>query len=427
MTPAGPGLFGKLPSRGDFVVRRLDPACRDGLDGWLQAGISTSRRVLGDAWLPAYLNAPVWRFACPAGACGEAPLAGVLMSSMDRVGRYFPLVLAAQLATDATPDRVFPAAAWFDALEAQALDALERETDLTLLDGAVNALGMPAWEDGVVADGRTLFWLPSDGVGAAILLRSEGLPTPQSFVSLLTQHWPGGGWEPEADQPGRFNLAPPIRLRACGRTHAGTRRAVNQDALLLRPESRLWAVADGVGGHQAGEDASRMVIEHLEQVLPPLSLISVLDEVGERLSDANTALRARAGTISDDAVVASTVAVLLLLDGQAGVVWSGDSRVYRLRAGKLDAVTQDHADEHAVHHAVGAASDLVTGRVTHPAWPGDRFLLCSDGLFKVLSEAEIAEHLALPTPEEAVAALIEDALVAGARDNVTAIVVHGPP
>ena len=217
-----------------------------------------------------------------------------------------------------------------------------------------------------------------------------------------------------------------MRLHAAGRTHAGTRRPLNQDALLLRPDRFLWAVADGVGGHDAGEEASRTVIEHLEQVLPPLSLDGALDEVGELLAEANAALCARAGTISDDAMVASTVAVLVLLDGRAGIIWSGDSRVYRLRAGGLDRVTQDHADDNTIHHAVGSAPELVTGRTVHAAWPGDRFLLCSDGLFKALSDPEIAAHLLLPTPDEAVAALIDDALVAGARDNVTAVVVHGP-
>lgn len=428
----GPGLFGKLPSRGDFVTRRLDPVCRDILDTWLQTGILTSRRVLGDAWLRAYLNAPVWRFVCPAGACGAASLAGVMMSSLDRVGRYFPLVLAAQLPPGHGSEELMRASPWFDALEAQALAALEHETDLNELDPAVDAIGLPsagtagAASDDMAASDDTVFWLPSEAGPPAVVLRSGGMPTAQSFCSLLTQHWPSGGWRPVPGQATAFSLPPPVLLRAAGRTHAGTRRPLNQDALLLRPERFLWAVADGVGGHDAGEEASRAVTEHLDQLLPPLNLEGALDEVVELLTEANAALCLRAGTISDESVVASTVAVLMLLDGRAGVVWSGDSRIYRLRAGGLDQVTQDHADAHTVHHAVGAEAELVTGRATYAAWPGDRFLLCSDGLFKALSDTEIAAHLSLPTPDEAVAALIDDALVAGARDNVTAVVVHGP-
>ncbi len=259
-----------------------------------------------------------------------------------------------------------------------------------------------------------------------MLLRTAGLPPAQAYASMLTQHWPSGGWQQSPGKDNDLFLPPPVQLAAAGRSHAGTRRKLNQDALLLRPDLGLWAVADGVGGHQAGEEASRTVIEHLEQLLPPLGLEPALDEVGELLTDANTALCARAGTISDDAVVASTVAVLLLLDGWAGVTWSGDSRVYRLRGGGLACLTQDHADDHSVHHAVGAGPGLVTGRAAHVAFPGDRYLLCSDGLYKSLPEAEIAAHVADGTPGTAVQALIDDALVAGARDNVTAIVVHGP-
>ncbi len=427
----GPGLFGKLPSRGDFVVRRLDPACRTAVDEWLQSCMLTSQRAMGEAWLRTYLNAPVWRFACAAGLCGAAPLAGVMMPSVDRVGRYFPLVLAAQLPGPDPGQRLLAATAWYDALEAQALRALETDTDLNALDRAVDAIGLPPDPSGEAAGdapASSLFWLPSDTAAPAVLLHMQGLPTPQSFSSLLSQHWPSGGWQPVPGQGGtqRFVLPPPARLIYAGRTHAGTRRALNQDALLMRPDIAVWAVADGVGGHEAGEVASRVVVDHLERLLPPLGVTAMLDDVEAMLGDANAALCSRAGTIRDDAIVASTVAVLTLLDGHAGVVWSGDSRVYRLRGGHLTCVTRDHAEAGTVRHAVGSAPELVTERAVAAAWPDDRYLLCSDGLTKALSEAEITAHLALPTAEDAVAALMDDSLVAGARDNVTAIVVHLP-
>ncbi len=92
-----PGFFGKLPARGDFVSRRLDHKFRAGFDEWLQKSIAISQRQLGEGWLPAYLNAPIWRFVLGPDLCGEAPAIGVMMPSVDRVGRYFPLVLAAQL------------------------------------------------------------------------------------------------------------------------------------------------------------------------------------------------------------------------------------------------------------------------------------------------------------------------------------------
>ncbi len=431
-----PGLFGKLPSRGDFVVRRLTAPCRMALDDWLQACLDTSRRQLGDAWLNAYLNAPVWRFVLGAGVAGPAPAAGVLMPSVDRVGRYFPLILAAQLPGCPQPqDLVRTAAPWFDALEALALTALDHGTDLTQVDAGAAQLGLPAWDD---ADpkppargdaGTVVFWLPADAP-EPVLLYTRGLPAPQGFGSLLTLDWPAGGWHPAPEQrmPGTQVLIPAgaARVSYAGRTHVGTRRSLNQDALLMRGNDQLWAVADGVGGHDSGEVASRTVVEHLERLLPPLTLDDMLDDAMHLLTEANAALCSRAAGINDTAIVASTVAVLALHGGRAGVLWSGDSRVYRWRAGALHCLTLDHAEEGGIQHAVGSGPEFVAGRAADDAQPGDRYLLCSDGLTKALDDAELAAHLAAPTPEDAVAGLMDDALVAGASDNVTAIVVLIP-
>ena len=105
-----PGFFGKLPARGDFVGRRLDQAFRTAFDEWLQKSIATSKRQLGTAWLPAYLNAPIWRFVLGPNLCGSMPTLGVMMPSVDRVGRYFPLVIAAQLPGCLSPGTMFQSA-----------------------------------------------------------------------------------------------------------------------------------------------------------------------------------------------------------------------------------------------------------------------------------------------------------------------------
>lgn len=432
MIEAGaPGLFGKLPSRGDFVVRRLDPACQMALDDWLQDCIGTSRRQLGDAWLGAYLNAPIWRFVLGAGVCGAPPVAGVMMPSVDRVGRYFPLVLAAQLPGCGRPqDLVRTAAPWFDALDGLGLAALDGR-DLTALDAAVAALGLPEC-GGAEPDGRdartAVFWLPPDAP-APVLLYTRGLPSAQGFGTMLTLQW-AGVWRPAPEQPmpGTQVLVPegaaPVSF--AGRTHAGTRRSLNQDALLMNGGHMLWAVADGVGGHDSGEVASRTVVEHLERLLLPLNLDDMLDDATGLLTEANAALCSRAAGINDDAIVASTVAVLALHGGRAGVIWSGDSRVYRWRAGELRCLTLDHAEDGRVCHAVGSRPEFTAERRVDDARPGDRYLLCSDGLTKALDEDELAAHLAVATPEEAVAGLMDDALVAGAQDNVTAVVVLIP-
>ena len=91
------GFFGKLPSHGDFLRRQVSDAFVGVWDGWLQECLAASRAELGDRWLDVYLTSPVWRFACAAGTCGPAPVVGVMVPSVDRVGRYFPLTLVAEL------------------------------------------------------------------------------------------------------------------------------------------------------------------------------------------------------------------------------------------------------------------------------------------------------------------------------------------
>src|SRR5260370_19714540 len=91
----GPGFFGKLPSHGDFVSRRLPPAIIAVWEAWLDAGLERSRELLGQGWLEGYLSIPIWRFAVSAGCCGDPSVAGVLMPSLDRVGRYYPLPILA--------------------------------------------------------------------------------------------------------------------------------------------------------------------------------------------------------------------------------------------------------------------------------------------------------------------------------------------
>jgi type VI secretion system protein ImpM len=152
------GFFGKLPGRGDFVRRDLPNGFVDGWDSWLQQGLEASRNALGEAWLDAWLCAPIWRFALPAGICGTEAWAGVMMPSVDRAGRYFPLTLAV------SPPPGVPAAAmlagdWIGALEAVALSALEEGCEFEQFGEAVAALpAFPAihtesWAEGWRARG----------------------------------------------------------------------------------------------------------------------------------------------------------------------------------------------------------------------------------------------------------------------------------
>src|SRR5215510_2706661 len=123
--PVGIGFYGKLPSHGDFLRRRVADAFFGVWDGWLQECVSASRSALGDRWLDVYLTSPAWRFACAAGVCGPSPAAGLMVPSVDRVGRYFPLTIVAQLPPAAGILAIASqAAGFFDAVERLVIDTL---------------------------------------------------------------------------------------------------------------------------------------------------------------------------------------------------------------------------------------------------------------------------------------------------------------
>lgn len=133
-----PGFFGKVTSHADFVARRVAPGLRSQWDQWLQQGIQHARLSLGANWLEVYLHSPVWRFVVAGGVCGQSAWAGVMMPSVDSVGRQFPLTLIARLPQDA---RLFGylqnGQAWFDTLERLARSSLDADFSLTAFEQAL--------------------------------------------------------------------------------------------------------------------------------------------------------------------------------------------------------------------------------------------------------------------------------------------------
>ncbi len=222
-------------------------------------------------------------------------------------------------------------------------------------------------------------------------------------------------------------------------THPGLKRSRNEDRLVERPDLGMWAVADGAGGHGAGDVASTAIADALMAIPPGLSAAEMLAQLRLRLSAVNAELRHRA--LERGGIIASTVVVLLLRGDHFAALWAGDSRIYLLRQGALHRITHDHslvqemvdagtlpAEEAEAHpqsniitRAVGAEVELVLDKVADRLLPGDRFLLCSDGVFKELPEAEIAGLMARGTDADD---LVRRAVEAGGRDNVTVVLVE---
>lgn len=236
-----------------------------------------------------------------------------------------------------------------------------------------------------------------------------------------------------------------MRFQSWAASHPGAVRSHNEDSFVDRSDIGLWAVADGAGGHDAGEVASGLLKQALDAIPPALSASELLAQVRLRVGEVHQALREEAQKRSSRTVIASTLVVLLARDGHFACLWAGDSRVYLLRDGALSQVTRDHslvqelvdagtitaeeADGHpranVITRAVGGAEALVVDRVAGRIAPGDHFLLCTDGLSKMVEEAEIAAMMAMFDDDaELCGALIERAVALGGEDNVTVVSVR---
>lgn len=250
-------------------------------------------------------------------------------------------------------------------------------------------------------------------------------------------------WGPTLRMPSLRSL----RARSAGLSHPGTVCRNNEDAFLERADLGLWVVADGVGGHAEGAHASRLIVNTLAAVPPPSSAASFLADIDDRLQAVNRALRARAAGAGTGGPIASTVVALLVFGRHFACVWAGDSRLYRLRDGSLRQMTRDHSQvqewidsglldprgadrlslANVITCAVGADDQLVLDRLQGEVSAGDVFLLCTDGLTKVLTDDEIAGILRREPAVRAPRALIDAVLARGASDNVTAVVVWCEP
>lgn len=405
MVPGIPGMFGKLPAVGDFVSRRLPSTFVITWDAWIQEALLISHQQLTADWLDVYLTSPIWRFVMASGSCGSNASAGIVMPSVDKVGRYFPLTLAAMV--DARMDLPYlftTRAVWFEALEELALGALEEGFQLEDFDNQLQQLRLDpppsadnrpssapakaptAGQAPIRMEMQTLTHMPeafreltrclldrhyaryslwstegSDLLKPSLLIY-RGLPPASDFSGFLTGNWqhPGGG-KPicispflfEVEESGKESAEPAdhshgndsVRWHGVGLSHVGTVRKVNEDAFLTRTEAGIWAVADGMGGHRSGDAASRTIIEGLSGVESRATIETLIADVSNSLQATNIDLIKRAQKFGGGQIMGSTVVVLLAAGNQCAALWVGDSRLYRYRQGRLSQLTCDHCED----------------------------------------------------------------------------------
>ncbi len=228
-----------------------------------------------------------------------------------------------------------------------------------------------------------------------------------------------------------------------GMTNVGNVRKVNEDAFLDHSQQGLWVVADGMGGHEAGDVASSSVVKSLSEIGDTDSPSKLVDEVEDRLIQVNRQLYAMSQEGGRGNVIGTTVAAVLALPGHCLCMWAGDSRVYRLRNFKLEQMTIDHSEveeliaqgalersqaagypgENVITRAVGGEEDLLLEVQLFEMRDKDRYLICSDGLYKDVTFEEIEEMMSDGSTVDVCQKLLACALSRRCADNVSVIAV----
>ncbi|MBE0552318.1 MAG: serine/threonine-protein phosphatase [Rhodobacteraceae bacterium] len=235
----------------------------------------------------------------------------------------------------------------------------------------------------------------------------------------------------------------PFLFETGAASDTGRVRNHNEDSFLTQPESGVWLVADGMGGHQAGDFASRTIAESVASVGRPASAPDLQARFLDRVARAHAIIQDQSRRLNG-ATVGATLVALLTYDRHFACIWSGDSRIYLLRGGQFQQVTTDHTEvnellrqgaisaeqaaswprRNVITRAIGVHDRPMTDEIAGALAHGDTFLLCSDGLTEHVEDREMAEALSTMAPQQACDALVQTTLARGAKDNVTVVVVR---
>jgi len=236
----------------------------------------------------------------------------------------------------------------------------------------------------------------------------------------------------------------PLSVLSDGLTDVGRKRLHNEDSFYISDDKCLWFVADGMGGHNAGDFASQSLVNDIEAFFATSDSIEESAKNAEDIiQQTNLNLIKRASTIANNTVIGATIALFITQDNHGVALWAGDSRIYRIRSGNIEQITTDHSlvndmvkenlikpeeaethpEKNKITRAVGYDKDLTLDYRKLSILPGDRYILCSDGLSKELSDDEIlsiAGHGSTATTNQS---LLKRALDKGGRDNITTITI----
>ncbi|MCP4429615.1 MAG: serine/threonine-protein phosphatase [Gammaproteobacteria bacterium] len=236
-----------------------------------------------------------------------------------------------------------------------------------------------------------------------------------------------------------------FEITSSGVSHTGNVRERNEDSILLLEEEKLWLVADGMGGHQAGDFASKTITRNLELFKQQKSLEDSILLIEENLLNSNAIIRSKSSKMGKNATIGSTVVCAYIWQNYLFTFWAGDSRIYRFRKRKLDRLTDDHsyveelvrmgkiapqdAESHpaanVVLKAVGIDDELCLDFDYVEIEDNDIFVICSDGLYKDLEVSNMSSLINDNKNDMAVLtqSLLSHSLDAGGTDNTSIITI----
>jgi serine/threonine-protein phosphatase Stp1 len=233
-------------------------------------------------------------------------------------------------------------------------------------------------------------------------------------------------------------------FQSAGRTDVGLKRKLNEDSILENPEAGFWVVADGMGGHEAGEVASAMVVEELGKIARDVHAQNCVEVTVATLKDVNRRLIELARQDASPSTIGSTAVALVIRDGTYHCFWAGDSRAYLVRKRKITQITRDHSlvqdlmsaglvseeeakthpDANVITRAIGASPSVEIDTVSGEVHANDTFLLATDGLTRCVEDSEILVELTTRNPHQAIARMSDMVLARGAPDNFSIIAIR---
>ncbi|NTJ11382.1 type VI secretion system-associated protein TagF [Rhizobium lusitanum] len=441
------GFFGKLPTHGDFVSSALGLRLQGELDQWIRGGLIALEAALATEWRRLFHATVAWRFVVGSGIWAPGVVAGVLLPSRDRVGRSFPLVIAAQLQRFSGQLRdLCEDDSWFAAAEALAETSAKSDFQMQRFVEGIKRLRLPladnrstTHQSATASDAplpASLWWRINPGTRHGKGFRTMAAPTVEDFVKLVTAE------NLKTSQPSELAARPVVAvaieavesvatpqsewtMESSHASHPGTRLSLNADALLVCDKPRIFAIADGAGDGIGAIEAARTATQILAGIPEREALQTLVQDVRSKLSHAHAILRAK-GTNGEREPPIASIVVAALFDGRFAAIWAGDTRCYLLRDGMMRLLTRDHLDigmRRMLGRGLGLKEQFASDIVIDDLQRGDRLLLASGPLSRALTDRVIAEILIDAPVDHAADALIQEALIANCRENVSAIVV----